>query len=336
MTLLHVASTRGGLVESRHRVSAAVVRADGSRLAQAGDPELVTFWRSAAKPFQAMPLVADGAADRWHLSTEELALACGSHSSEAEHLRVVDGLLGKIGCQESDLACGGHPPLSAAGVEHLASQGIAPTARWSNCSGKHAAMLALARHHDWPHAGYERRDHPVQRRVMREIARWSATNEDRIGRAVDGCGVQTFALPVHAMAAAYARFGVSTDAAATRLREAMLRCPFMVAGTGRLCTELMEAAAGSIIAKVGADGVYGASLPLDGIGIALKVEDGDMRSAGPALLGLLAALARHGGLETRLEPPLQAVEGQRTVPSRNTLGELTGALEPVGGLHFLI
>jgi len=316
-------------------VSAAVVLADGSCLAQAGDPGLVTFWRSAAKPFQALPVVADGAADRWHLSTEELGLACGSHSSEAEHLRVVDGLLGKIGCLESDLACGGHPPLSAAGAQHLAGLGIAPTARWSNCSGKHAAMLALARHHEWPHAGYERGDHPVQRRVMREIARWSATNEDHIGRAVDGCGVQTFALPLHAMATAYARFGVSTEVAATRLREAMVKCPFMVAGSGRLCTELMEAAAGGILAKVGAEGVYCAALPLDGIGIALKVEDGDARSAGPALLGLLAALARHGRLESPVDRALQAVESQRTVSIRNTLGEVTGALESVGGLQFL-
>jgi len=335
MTLLHVVSTRGGLVESSHRVSAAVVRADGSRLAQAGNPDLVTFWRSAAKPFQTMPLVADGAADRWHLSTEELALVCGSHSSEAEHLRVVDGLLQKIGCQESDLACGGHAPLSAFGARHLASQGIAPTARWSNCSGKHAGMLALARHHGWPHAGYQQGEHPVQQRIAQEIARWAGMGHEEMGRALDGCGVQTFALPLHAMATAYARFGVSTEVAATRLREAMIQCPFMVAGTGRLCTDLIEAAAGGIIAKVGAEGVYSASLPLDGIGIALKVEDGDMRSAGPALLGLLAALATHDGLETPLEDPLRAVESQRTVPIRNTLGELTGALEPVGGLRFL-
>ncbi len=334
MTALRVVATRGGLVESSHRVSVAAVRADGTRVAWSGDPDLVTFWRSAAKPFQALPLVSDGAADRWRLSAEELALACGSHSSEAEHLRVVDGFLRKIGCEESDLVCRGHPPLSQAGAEHLAGSGGPATARWSNCSGKHTAMLALARHHDWPEREYERDGHPVQQRMLREVSRWTDLPEDAIGRGVDGCGVQTFALPVSAMALAYARFGMSSDTAVARLRQAMTQCPFMVAGTGRLCTELMEASGGAVIAKVGADGVYGASLPHDGIGIGVKVEDGDYRSAAVAVLAVLDALQRHAGFHSGVAHALRGADRFRTVPIHNTRGTVTGALEPVGGLQF--
>ncbi len=245
MTPLHVVSTRGNLVESIHRVSAAIVRADGTGLARTGEPDLVTFWRSAAKPFQALPIVQDGAADHWGLTTEELALACGSHSSEPEHLRVVDGFLARIGCCEDDLVCGGHPPLSDAIAKDLARRNVTPTARWSNCSGKHAGMLALARYHGWPSRGYEQADHQVQLRILEEVARWTGIEQTRVGIGMDGCGVPSFALPLRAMATAYARFGVSSDAATTRVREAMILHPFMIGGTGRLCSDLMTAGGGT-------------------------------------------------------------------------------------------
>lgn len=334
MTGLRVVSTRSEMVESIHRISAAVVHADGRLVAWTGNPDLITFWRSAAKPFQALPMLTDGAATHWGLSSEELALACGSHSSEPEHLRVVDGLLAKIGATEHDLACGGHTPLSPAVAADAAKRGITPTSRWSNCSGKHAGMLALARFHGWPTAGYERDGHPVQERLARAIVRWTDHDPSMLHRGVDGCGVVTFSLPLRAMALAYARLGASADPAAAAIRNAMVSHPRLVGGTGRPCTDLMEVADGDAVVKVGADGIYGASLIVDQVGIALKVEDGDMRSAPVALLGLLDQLGAHGGLTAPLARWSRRLPQHARRPIRNTLGAVTGTLEATGMLQF--
>ena len=152
------------MVESRHPVHAAVVDGAGELVARAGNPDLVTFWRSAAKPFQAMPLLSDGAVERFGLSAGDLALCCASHSSEPGQVDLVRELLQKIGCSERDLMCGPHTPLSEAVAKDYQTRGVRLTAVYSNCSGKHTGMLALARHHGWPTEGYARADHPVQRR----------------------------------------------------------------------------------------------------------------------------------------------------------------------------
>lgn len=333
MNAFVVESTRGKMVESIHRVSLAVTDTDGRLLAESGDPSLVTYWRSAAKPFQAMPMVEDGAADRFGLVPEELALACASHSSERIHLDVVDRFFRRIGLGEEALACGPHPPLGSAVAEMVMRTGLKLTPRWSNCSGKHTGMLAQALHHGWPTKGYERDGHPVQARIAECIAEWSGVPAGRLARAVDGCTAVCFGLPLTGMATAYARFGASEKPAARRLREAMLAHPMLVAGTGRFCTELMTAWPGGIVAKVGAEGVYGAALPAHGVGIALKVEDGDMRAAPVALLGVLDALLP----ALRVDPSaLAAVRDRAEVPTRNTRGEITGVLRASGAPRILV
>src|SRR5947209_7220492 len=201
---MRVEQIRGGVVESSHTVHAAVVDREGRLVAWAGDPDLVTFWRSAAKPFQAVPLVTDGVVERFKISTAELALCCASHSSEPGQVALVRELLAKIGCSEGDLLCGSHPPLSERVAQDYATRGVRLTAAYSNCSGKHAGMLALARHHGWPVEFYTRRDHPVQQRCLTEVARWSEVPVERVGTAVDGCGVVCFAIPLRNMALAYA------------------------------------------------------------------------------------------------------------------------------------
>ena len=206
MSGFRVESTRGDLVESVHRVSAAVVDETGRLIAAAGDPALVTFWRSAAKPFQTIPLLADGAATAFGLGSEELALACASHSSERVHLDVASRFLAKIGATEDELACGPHPPLGAAVAEMVVRTGHAMTPRWSNCSGKHAAMLALARHRGWAVRGYERAGHPVQERMIAEVARWTDVPPGEMRFGVDGCTALCFGLPLTGMALGYARF----------------------------------------------------------------------------------------------------------------------------------
>ena len=329
-TAFRIEATRGDLIESAHRVSVAVVDRHGALVAHAGDAEMVTFWRSAAKPFQAMPMVADGAADRFGLGSEEIALTCASHSSESMHVALAYRILEKIGCTEGDLACGPHPPLSPAVAEQVLRSGTTLTPAWSNCSGKHAGMLALARHHGWPTAGYERAGHPVQQRLLSEVARWSGVPEATIACAVDGCATVCYGLPLGAMALAYARFGTSTEDAPARVWTAMTGHPQLIAGSGRLCTELMAAAPGRIVAKVGAEGVYSAALREPGLGIAIKVEDGDGRSAQVALLEVLRQLDRR----LRLSLPLDGLAPFAAPPILNTRGQQTGSLRAAGRLRF--
>jgi len=323
-----------------------VANSTGGLVARAGDPELVTFWRSAAKPFQALPLVADGAADRFGLTSEELALACASHSSEPAQVARVRELLGKIGCSERDLLCGPHSPLSDRVAQDYQARGVRLTAIYSNCSGKHAGMLALARHHGWPTEFYTRLEHPVQQRCLAEVSRWTEVPAGEIKTAVDGCGVVCYGMPLRNMAWAYARLGNAefgmrnaelpgqvardttpadifrTPHSAIRIAEAMLRHPELIAGEGRPCTEMMRAHPGRVIAKVGAEGVYCALLPQERLGVALKVTDGHAFASALAMAAVLEELG--------LRPRPTSLTAR---PNVNTRGETVGELRVNGGLE---
>lgn len=331
MNPFRVESTRGEQVESVHAVSVAVTDARGRLIAHSGNPELETFWRSAAKPFQAWPAVADGAADRFNLADDALALACASHSSERVHLEVAERMLRHIGLGEEALACGPHPPLGPAVADMVARTGLSLTPRWSNCSGKHACMLSLALHHGWPIKGYERSGHPVQDRITESVSEWAGVPRDQLRFGVDGCTALCFGLPLTGMARAYARLGGNEDSSLRRLAEAMLAHPNLVGGSGRFCTELMVQWPGEVIAKVGAEGIYCASLPRHGLGVALKIEDGDMRSAPAALLGVLRQVGEHVGVDLA---PLDALQRTAEPVIFNTRGEVTGALRSAGALQF--
>lgn len=313
-------------------MSAVLVEAGGAELAVFGEVPPVTWWRSAAKPFQALPLVADGGVSRFGLGAEEIAITCASHSSEPAQLAVVDSLLARVGGAESDLACGPHPPLSPAVRDALIRQGISPTPRYSNCSGKHAGMVGLARLHGWPVSGYVDPDHPVQRRILGTIAEWTGVPGAEIATGVDGCAAPCFGLPLAAMARAWARFGVATEPAARAVRQAMMDHPSLVAGTGRSCTAFMLAWPGRVVAKIGAEGVYGAAVPERGVGVALKVEDGDMRAAGLALAAVLRALLDGNSPSAPTPAPLAPWV---TPPIRNTRGAVTGEDRVIGDLVFL-
>lgn len=333
---LVVESRRGGFVESVHRVSVAVVDVAGRLVARAGDPDIATFMRSAAKPFQALPLIEDGAAERFGVSQEELALACASHNSEPAQVNRVRSFLARLGLAESDLACGPHRPLSAdfaltdADGARPAEPAVAPapTSLASNCSGKHTAMLALAQHRGWPTRGYHEATHPVQQRCREALARWTGLAAGAIPEAVDGCGVITFAVPVRAMAVAFARLGSSAEPAAKAIVQAMTAHPDLVAGKGRPCTALMRAYPGQVLAKVGAEGVYGAALLKQGLGVGLKVEDGHNWAAVVALWAVLGTLD--------LDPdPAAALPRFAEIPMRNTRGDPVGSLTAAGELTFV-
>jgi len=333
---MRVEQLRGGEVETVHEVHVAVVDATGGLVARSGDPALVTFWRSAAKPFQAWPLVEDGAAERFGLTSEELALVCASHSSEPGQVARVRELLGKIGCSERDLLCGPHAPLSDRVAQDYHTRGVRLTAVYSNCSGKHAGMLALARHHGWPTEFYTRLEHPVQQRCLAEVGRWTDVPAADIKTAVDGCGVVCFGLPLKNMALAYARLaiadfglGIAESTGGRPIRdpqsaivESMLRHPELIAGEGRPCTDMMRAHPGRVITKVGAEGVYCALLTQEQVGVALKVTDGH---------GVAAALAMAAVLEALGLRPRPASLTAR--PNVNTRGETVGELRVNGGLE---
>lgn len=318
---LDVVATRGGLVESRHRVHAAVVGADDRLAAAAGDPGTVTFWRSCAKPFQVMPLVRSGGFDQAGWGDDQLALACASHGGEPEHVALAAGMLDSLGLEEGDLACGPHEPLSARGARLVREAGIRPSRLHNNCSGKHAAMLARAVVEGWPREGYEQAAHPVQRACTAAVAEWCGRPADTIPQAVDGCGVVVYALPLEAMARAFgrlARAAAAGDDVPGRVVHAMTSRPFVVGGTERFDTVLMEETDGRVLAKVGAEGVHSLALLDEGMGIALKVEDGSPRAQYPAALRLLQQL---GALPAVLPQRLADIAVR---PVRNTRGEVVG------------
>lgn len=293
MSEVRVEVTRGGRVESIHHVDAAVVDAEGRVVARAGRPEEPAFVRSAVKPFQALPLVEDDVLDRFGLTDEELALCCASHSGEPRHVEVAQSILRKTGMEEGALACGPHRPFARAAADRLTADGQVPGRVHNNCSGKHGGMLALALANGWDTDGYQQDGHPVQERMLDEVSRWTGVARDRIDLGVDGCGVITFALPLTALAGAFARLAEAAERGEPgpeRVLRVMRSHPFLIGGSDRLCTRLMEVTDGRLVAKVGAEGVYGAVATDQRLGIALKAQDGARRAAEVALLGVLEAM----------------------------------------------
>ncbi len=322
---MDVIVTRGDLVESRHRVYGAVVQIDEHdhpRLTIAArDAKLTTWWRSCAKPFQVLPLVHEGHFDALNWGVDELALACASHGGEPEHVAIAHRMLTGLGLEEGDLACGPHEPLSSRGARLLRESGHRATRLHNNCSGKHAAMLARAVVEQWPTVGYEQHTHRVQQIARASVSGWTGVRADELQLAVDGCGVTVFGLPLAHMALSYARLCAAAtrgDTAPARVVQAMTQQPFLVGGTDRFDTLLMQACNGRVICKIGAEGVHTVGIVPRGIGFAIKVEDGAARAQYPAVLALLAMLDE---LPAQLPDALRDLTGRLV---RNTRGEAVG------------
>jgi L-asparaginase II len=287
---------RGGLVESRHRGAIAVVDAAGAKVFAAGDGAKPVFPRSAVKPLQALPLVESGAAEKFALSDEELALCSASHSGEPAHVRGVERILTKAGFDAAALACGAHWPASQSAAMALARTGAAPSAIHNNCSGKHAGFLCVARAMEIDPIGYWRPDHAVQQRVHAVLEDLTGIALPADHRAIDGCSVPTWAVPLENLALAFAKFGSGRGlaseraAAAARLLEACVREPWYVAGSGRFCTEIMQLLGSRALVKTGAEGVMCAALPALALGVAIKCDDGAGRAAEALMAATLARL----------------------------------------------
>ena len=287
-TLVNV--MRGDAIESVHCGAVAVLDADGRVLTSLGDIDRPVFPRSAVKVLQALPLVASGAADRLGLTDAELALACASHNGEALHTQTAARMLAKAGLDASALECGTHWPYLDSAARALAVQGREPDALNNNCSGKHAGFVCLAcALHDGAGGpnlrqyvrGYVAPEHPVMREVTAALQAATGHDLTNTPQGVDGCSIPTFAVPLRKLALAFARVGTGIGLsaghaeAAKRLRAAVASAPFMVAGTGRFDTRVMERLGERVFCKVGAEGVFCAALPERGLGVAIKIDDGN-------------------------------------------------------------
>ncbi|MEA1993397.1 MAG: asparaginase [Euryarchaeota archaeon] len=318
---------RGDLVESVHRGSAAVVSKKGELLYSVGDPYHITYMRSSAKPLQALPVVESGALEEYGINKRELATIVASHSGEDTHIKAVRSILDKIGLDESYLRCGTHMPYATEAKKKLFREGKDPTPIYNNCSGKHAGMLLLSKMKEYPLDSYYKPDHPLQREVLRTIKHITRHEDIQIG--IDGCGVPVFGMPLYNMALGFARFGNPVDlkeTAASRIKNAMQRYPEQVAGTDRFDTDLMKATK-KLISKAGAEGVHCIALLNDGIGIAMKIDDGGSRARAPAMMQILKKM------DVLDKEELKKLEKYRNPKNKNHHGDIVGRIVSAFDLH---
>ncbi len=293
-TPIRVHVTRGDQRESEHTVHG-VVAGPATGTIEFGDADHQTFWRSAMKPYQILPLLEDGVGEAYALTPEDVAVACGSHGGMPMHVAQVLELLERAGLGENGidaLVCGSHPPFSAEARQNVLCAGQSFSPLHNNCSGKHAAMLALAAHHGWPLTGYTEPGHPVQTRIREGLAHWLEVDADDRLWARDGCSVPTPYVSLRQMAQAYARLmsaSAAGDVAPAAVVGAMTGCPELTSSPGRIPLEIMTATGGRLLAKEGAEGVLCIGDTGGGWGLALKAVDGAARGTGPAAVEIMAA-----------------------------------------------
>lgn len=345
--------TRGPLVESVFRGDAAVVDSTGRLLFQVGDGGKVTFWRSSAKPIQAMPVVTTGAADAFGYTAEHLALFCASHNAEPVHTSTVLDALQRAGLSPEYLQCGPHYPYDRVTADAMREAGEEPGRIHSNCSGKHSGMLAIGKHLGLPLDDYLNPASEIQQVILASVAEVCGLPKEQVAIGVDGCGVPVFGMPLANMSLAFARLAdpdrmpEGKQDAGRRMREAMIAHPYNVAGRGRICTELMGLPGGRFVAKSGAEGVYSVGIlpavaavspvlrqagAVGGVGITVKAEDGNTDTRHLMVVEILRQLGVLG------EEDLSALSKYRPVAMKNWAGKVVGekrtafTIEPVEGV----
>lgn len=320
---------RGDTVESLHRGHLIAIDGDGRVHLSVGDPQTVTYFRSSAKPFQAIPVITSGAADAFGFTEDEIAMACASHSGEPFHVEIAARMLEKAGLSESDLRCGKHLPFYEKEAERLLRANEEVTQLHNNCSGKHAAMLAFAKHIGADLDSYNQLQNPIQQDILRAVSIFCEISINEIAIGIDGCCAPNFAMPLSSMARSFLNLvapsedfaDADTRSASQRIVSAMLAFPELIGGSERLDTMLMKAAPGRFISKVGADGVWLCGVrPTDrypnGLAIALKIEDGNDVRARPVVI--VEVLKRFGLLAIDALPELSPY------PIKNRQGETVG------------
>ncbi|SFL48072.1 asparaginase [Paenibacillus sp. 1_12] len=332
--IIHI--LRGALTESRHIAHVAVMDINRKLIASAGDSCYYTFARSTAKLLQAIPLLEAGGAERLHLDDKQIALLCASHNGEDDHARMVNHTLHQLELDESALCCGVHEPFHEPTAERLkqSNQPISPLR--NNCSGKHTGMLALAQILEVSTQSYIEITHPVQQRMLHIIADMSNISSEQITLGTDGCGVPVFAMPLEALAYAYAQLGnpinlsPSRAEACNRIIGAISREPYYLAGSDRFDTRLIEVTKGRIIGKMGAEGIFALCIPEKSWGIALKIEDGAKRALYPAVMETLIQL------KLLQEQEIEALRSFHQPDIRNCHDQIVGSIQPNAMLkwHF--
>jgi L-asparaginase II len=326
---LIIECTRGPAVESAHLVDAALVDASGKLVEGWGDVERTVYPRSAIKSVQVLPFLETGAAEACGAGDAEIALACASHNAQARHVAAVRAWLARAGLGEGDLECGGHPPYHKPTADDCLRNGVGELPVFNMCSGKHSAFLVTAKILGEATAGYIGRDHPAQQRVSAAIAAMSGWDLARAPWAIDGCSIPTIGLPLHALARAAANIADPEKqpderrAAIRRVRQAICAEPFMIAGDGRACTDIIAALGGKGFIKFGAEGVFFAPLFELGLGLALKVRDGATRAADCAIATLLARLGMLDGAA------MESLGKYLDQPLKNWRGTVVGAVRAV-------
>ncbi|MCO6186746.1 asparaginase [Rhizobium sp. L1K21] len=306
--------TRGPLVESRHRGQIAVVDGDGALVLALGDVESPVYPRSSCKAMQALPLVESGAADAYGFGNKELALACSSHSGEPEHAALALSMLKAAGRGEETLECGSHWAFQQPVALQQARAMDKPTPIYNNCSGKHAGFICTCCHNGDDPEGYIAAEHPIQREIRATMESLTGAQLGGDVCGIDGCSIPTYAVPLKSLAHGFAKMATGTGLApqrakaAKRLMDACMAEPFFVAGTRRACTEMMKIAPGRIFAKTGAEGVFVAAIPEQGIAMAMKCEDGASRGAESMVAGMLAHYFK---AEPDIAEPLMAMANYR-------------------------
>jgi L-asparaginase II len=324
--------TRGGLVESVHAGAIAVVDASGRLVYSAGDPGVVIFTRSSLKPLQALPFVARGGHTKYGLTPPEIAVMCASHSGEPRHEAAARSILAKSGRRERELLCGTHPPIFYSLNGRLPVSGEVFTPAQHNCSGKHAGMLAFCALTGSDTANYLDFDHPIQKVIRRAVADFTGVAEDQMGRGVDGCSAPNYAVPLAALARAFARLSLDRDdpqygQAPRTIFSAMTAHPEYVSGEKRNDLAIMQAGRGDWVAKVGAEAVQGVGIRSRGWGIAIKIADGHTRALYPVTVEVLRQIGLLDRPETTPLAPFQ------NPPIKNYREIETGVVRPTFRLN---
>lgn len=325
---------RGGIVECIHRGDIAVTDSSGQLLASVGDPQKITYFRSAAKPLQALNVFLSGAHDRYQFNSAEIAVICSSHYAEPFHLQAVSSILGKAGLNEQHVLGGVVTSLNPDYALQLAREHVKLSPLFSDCSGKHAGMLASCVQKNYDLPNYLAADHPIQKEILHIIAEMCDMKPDNIGIGIDGCSAPVHALPIANMATGFARLANSNNApepyraASDIIFQAMNERPEMVSGAGGFCTELIRQTSGKLVGKIGAEGVYCIGVKDKDIGIAIKVESGNMAMLPPVAIAVLEQLSLLSGGE------LTRLKSYRNIDNLNDLKTVVGSISPVFTLRL--
>jgi L-asparaginase II len=324
-----VVVTRGGIVESQHAIRYAIADPSGAIVESAGDIDAPTFLRSSAKPLICATVVQSGAADRFGFTDVELAVASGSHSGEPYHIEAVRGMLAKAGIDESALQCGPHPPSHEPSAAALAAAGERPRSIHNNCSGKHAAILALAVHLGAPTSDYLSASNAAEAKILASCAELFGVERSSMAVGVDGCGIPVVAVPLRNSAQLYARIADTTALPAhwreaiERVRRAMVNNPAYVAGTGRFDTDLMRATFPNVASKGGAEGFHASASIARKIGMCVKVADGNYRAIPPFVI---ERLHERGVLD---DEAVKLLATHRRPAVKNHAGAIVGEIRAV-------